>query len=53
MNTNNAEGGKGADGNLNSSGVLTANSPGVFGLPGIGLSNAREGAQAGCNHLDG
>jgi hypothetical protein len=45
VNTNNAEGGKGAVGGLNSSGVLTANSRGVFGLPGIGLSTSREGAQ--------
>lgn len=45
VNTNNAEGGKGAVGGLNSSGVLTANSRGVFGLPGIGLSTSREGTQ--------
>ena len=45
VNTNNAEGGKGASGGLNSSGVLTANSHGVFGLPGIGLSMAKEGTQ--------
>jgi hypothetical protein len=45
VNTNNAEGGQGAVGGLNSSGVLTANSRGVFGLPGIGLSVSREGTQ--------
>ena len=45
VNTNKAEGGKGAVGGLNSSGVLTTNSRGVCGLPGIGLSTARKGAQ--------
>jgi hypothetical protein len=45
VNTNNAQGGTGSVGGLNSSGVLTANSRGVFGLPGIGLSMSREGAQ--------
>jgi hypothetical protein len=45
VNANNAEGGKGAVGGLNSSGVLTSNSRGVFGLPGVGLSTATEGTQ--------
>jgi hypothetical protein len=45
VDTNNAQGGKGAVGGLNSSGVLTANSRGVFGLPGIGLSTSQEGGQ--------
>jgi hypothetical protein len=45
VDTNNAQGGKGSVGGLNSSGVLAANSRGVFGLPGIGLSMSREGAQ--------
>jgi hypothetical protein len=45
LDANNAAAGKGAVGGMNSSGVLTANSRGVFGLPGIGLTMGTEGAQ--------
>jgi hypothetical protein len=45
VDANNAASGKGAVGGVNSSGVLTANSRGVFGLPGIGLTTGTEGTE--------
>jgi hypothetical protein len=43
--TNNAMAGKGATGGLTSSGRIQSGSRGVFGLQGIGLASAADGAQ--------
>jgi hypothetical protein len=45
IDTDNAMAGKGAVGGLTSSGKLSPNSRGVFGLQGIGLATASEGTQ--------
>jgi hypothetical protein len=45
IDTNNAAAGTGAVGGLNSTGKLNPGSRGVFGLQGIGLAMAAEGAQ--------